>query len=171
MFIHTRVSLALATLILTIAAAHTGIASAATPEENLIAAASSGPAGKLGPWLANAYDEYQNSSNKSSFRSRNALIKVRGGMVGVDLYASDAAGLQRDLAQLGARNVKAKGPLVSAQVPVAALSRLAALPSLKYAMPALATARVASQETWSARATSASAPTPSARRPGWTVPA
>ncbi len=145
MFIHTKVSLALATLILTIAAAHTGIASAATPEEDLIAAASSGPAGKLGPWLANVYDEYQNSSNKNAFRSRNALIKVRGGMVGVDLYASDAAGLQRGLAQLGARNVKAKGPLVSAQVPVAALARLAALPSLQFAMPALATARVASQ--------------------------
>ena len=38
MITHAKVSLALATLILTIAAAHTGIASAATPEEDLIAA-------------------------------------------------------------------------------------------------------------------------------------
>jgi hypothetical protein len=62
MFIHTKVSVALATFILTIAAAHTAIASAATPEENLIAAASSGPAGKLGPWLANVYDKYLRSA-------------------------------------------------------------------------------------------------------------
>ena len=66
-------------------------------------------------------------------------------MVGVDLYANDAAGLQRSLAQLGARNVKTHGPLVSAQVPVGALGQLAALPTLRFAMPALAKVRVASQ--------------------------
>ncbi len=66
-------------------------------------------------------------------------------MVGVDLYANDAAGLQRSLAQLGARNVKVHGPLVSAQVPVSALGQLAALPTLRFAIPALAKVRVASQ--------------------------
>jgi hypothetical protein len=122
-----------------------GTAAAATPEENLIAAASSGTAAKLGPWLANLHEEYRNSSAKRTFRSRNSAIKVRGGMVGVDLYANDAAGLQRSLAQLGATNVKAHGPLVSAQVPVSALGTLAALPALRFAIPALAKVRVASQ--------------------------
>ena len=66
-------------------------------------------------------------------------------MIGIDLYANDAAGLRRSLEQLGARNVKAHGPLVSAQVPVSALGQLAALPTLRFAMPALAKVRVASQ--------------------------
>jgi hypothetical protein len=36
-----------------------GVAAGATPEEDLIAAASSGVAGKLGPWLASVHQEYQ----------------------------------------------------------------------------------------------------------------
>ena len=124
---------------------HLGTAVAATPEEDLIAAGSSATAAKLGPWLANVHEEYQNSSNKRAFRSRNSAIRMQGGMVGVDLYANDAAGLQRSLAQLGARNVKMHGPLVSAQVPVSALGQLAALPTLRFAIPALAKVRVASQ--------------------------
>jgi hypothetical protein len=122
-----------------------GAASGATPEEDMIAAASSGPAAKLGPWLANVHDEFQSSSNKRAFRSRNPALRVQDGMIGVDLYANDAAGLQRSLAQLGARNIKSHGPLVSAQVPVRALGQLAALPTLRFAMPALAKVRVASQ--------------------------
>jgi hypothetical protein len=122
-----------------------GSALAATPEEDLIAAGSSGVAAKLGPWLANVYDEYQSSSNKGAFRSRNAAVRVQGGLIGVDLYANDAAGLQRSLATLGARNVKSHGPLVSARVPVGALGRLAALPALRFAIPSLAEVRVASQ--------------------------
>ncbi len=122
-----------------------GAAAAATPEEDLIAAAGSGVAAKLGPWLANVHEEYQGSANKRAFRSRNPAVRVQDGMVGVDLYANDAAGLQRSLAQLGARNVKARGPLVSTRVPVSALGQLAALPSLRFAMPALAKVQVASQ--------------------------
>ncbi|HKU15482.1 MAG TPA: S8 family serine peptidase [Steroidobacteraceae bacterium] len=132
-----------ATLVTGILAA--GAAAGASAEEDFIAAASSGPSAKLGPWLANVAAEYQNSSNKRAFRSSNSTLKVRDGMVGVDLYANDAAGLQRSLAQLGARNIKSHGPLVSAQVPVSALNGLAALPSLRYAMPSLAKVQVASQ--------------------------
>jgi hypothetical protein len=122
-----------------------GTAVAATPEENLIAAGSNAAAAKLGPWLTNVHEEYQNSSNKRAFRSRNSLVRMQGGLVGVDLYANDAAGLQRSLALLGARNVKSRGPLVSAQVPVGALGQLAALPTLRFAIPSLAKVRVASQ--------------------------
>jgi hypothetical protein len=122
-----------------------GTAVAATPEENLIAAGSNAAAAKLGPWLSNVHEEYQNSSNKRAFRSRNSLVRMQGGLVGVDLYANDAAGLQRSLALLGARNVKSRGPLVSAQVPVGALGQLAALPTLRFAIPSLAKVRVASQ--------------------------
>src|ERR1044071_1164315 len=138
----TSVALA-ATLLTTILG--TGTAQAATAEQDLIAAGSSGVAAKLGPWLTNVHQEYQNSSNKRAFRSRNAAMRVQGGLIGVDLYANDAASLQRSLATLGARNVKSHGPLVSAQVPVSALGQLAALPALRFAIPSLARVRVASQ--------------------------
>jgi subtilase family protein len=138
----TSVALA-ATLLTTILG--TGTAQAATAEQDLIAAGSSGVAAKLGPWLTNVHEEYQRSSNKSAFRSRNSAIRVQGGLIGVDLYANDAASLQRSLTTLGARNVKSHGPLVSAQVPVSALGRLAALPALRFAIPSLAQVRVASQ--------------------------
>ena len=122
-----------------------GAASGATPEEDMIAAASSGPGAKLGPWLTNVHEEFQRSSNKRAFHSRNPALRVEGGMIGVDLYANDAASLRRSLEQLGARNLKSHGPLVSAQVPVSALGQLAALPTLRFAMPALAKVQVASQ--------------------------
>jgi hypothetical protein len=122
-----------------------GAAAAATPEENLIAAGSSGVATKLGPWLANVHEEYQGSSNKRAFRSRNSAMRVQGGLISLDLYANDGASLQRSLTALGARNIKSHGPLVSAQVPVSALGQLAALPALRFAIPSLAKVRVASQ--------------------------
>jgi hypothetical protein len=122
-----------------------GTASAATAEEDMIAAASSGNGAKLGPWLTNLQQEYQNSSDKRAFRSRNPALRVQNGMIGVDLYANDATGLRRSLEQLGARNIKTHGPLVSAQVPVGSLAQLGASPSLRFAMPALARVRVASQ--------------------------
>lgn len=144
MQVRTRRSVALAAALLT-GIVNGGAALAATPEQDLLAAASSGPAQKLGPWLANVYEEYQKSSNKRAFQTGNSMLKLSGGKVGVDLYASDAASLQRSLAALGATNVTSRGSLVAAQVPVSALGQLAALPSLTFAMPALAKARVASQ--------------------------
>jgi hypothetical protein len=122
-----------------------GAALGASPEEDLIAAGGGGVAAKLGPWLANVHDEYQGSSNKRAFRSGNSLVRVQGGLISMDLYANDAAGLQRSLSQLGARNIKARGPLISAQVPVSALGQLSASPALRFAIPALGKVRVASQ--------------------------
>jgi hypothetical protein len=144
MHARTAISVAFAATLLT-GIFNPGSALAATPEEDLIAAGSSGVTAKLGPWLANVHEEYQSSSNKRSFRSRNSAIRVRDGFIGVDLYANDAPGLQRSLAALGARNVKSHGPLLSAQVPVRALGQLAALPALRFAIPSLARVRVASQ--------------------------
>jgi hypothetical protein len=137
MYVRTGRGAALAAvLVICILGANT--AGAATPEEDLIAAASSGASAKLGPWLANLDEEYQQSSDKRAFRTRNPMLRIQNGKTAMDLYASDAADLRRDLAQLGATNVRTKGPLVTAQVPVSALSRLAALPSLQFAMPAIA---------------------------------
>jgi subtilisin family serine protease len=116
-----------------------------TPEEALVAPVKNGPLHKLGAWLANLSDEYQRASNKKAFKTRNPALRVSGNKVGIDLYASDAISLRSSLAALGATHIKAKGPLISAQVPLGALPKLAALESLKFASPALAATDVASQ--------------------------
>jgi len=127
-----------------LAAAQVVTASTA-PEQALVDTAKNGPMKKLGPWLANLYDEFQQSNNKKDFQTSNPAIKLHGGKVGIDLFANDAAALQKSLAALGATNVKAKGPLVSAQVPVSALGSLAALSSLKFGSPAMSQPQAASQ--------------------------
>jgi hypothetical protein len=126
--------------------ARTAPAQSQSPEEALLAAAKNGPMQKLGPWLANLAEEFRQAPNKATFETRNPVLKVRGGRVAVDLYASDAAALQAALATLGATNVRAQGPLVSALVPVSALAELAALPSLAYGEPVLATVRRAATQ-------------------------
>jgi hypothetical protein len=121
------------------------LAQPTSPEETLLASAKSGPMQKLGPWLGNLSEEFGRASNKPGFQTRNPVLKVQSGRVAVDLYANDPAALQAALVTLGAINVRAQGPLVSAQVPVGALAELAALPSLEYGEPVLAAVRLASQ--------------------------
>jgi hypothetical protein len=122
-------------------------AAQASPEEAMLASVKNGPLAKLGPWLGNLYDEFRQSRNPDTFESRNPIVKVRGGRVAVNLYAADAAALPGQLAALGATDITAQGPLVSAKVPVRALGDLAALPSLAFAEPVLAQVRAASQGT------------------------
>jgi hypothetical protein len=100
---------------------------------------------KIGPWLANLYDEFRRAPNQGQFQTRNPVLKVQGGRVAIDMYANDSAVLLADLAALGAANIRAQGPLVSAHVPVRALADLAALPSLAFGEPVLAVARMSSQ--------------------------
>jgi hypothetical protein len=118
-----------------------------SPEETMLASVKNGPLAKLGPWLANLYDEFRQSPRQDAFETRNPIVKVRDGRVAVNLYAADAAALPAALLALGASDVTAQGPLVSARVPVGALGRLAALPSLAFADPVLAQVRAASQGT------------------------
>jgi len=144
MSVRTRIGLILA-IPLFMGAAPLASAAPASPEQELVESAKNGPLQKLGPWLANLYDEFQGSTNKKEFKTRNPVLKVHDNKVNVDLYANDPRSLQRSLASLGATNIKANGPLVSAQVPVGALGDLAALPSLAFGNPVLAKVRLASQ--------------------------
>ncbi len=130
---------------LLIAGAQFATAQATTPEQELLDAVKNGPLQKLGPWLANLADEYQQASDKKEFKTRNPVLRVSGSKIGVDLYANDAVSLRQSLVSLGATKISAQGPLLSAQVPLAALAKVAALPSLKFASPVLATTSVASQ--------------------------
>ncbi|HEX7959809.1 MAG TPA: S8 family serine peptidase [Terriglobales bacterium] len=120
-------------------------ATSSTPEASLVDSVKNGPLQKIGPWLGNLYNEFQQSPNKSAFTTTNPVVKVNGGKVGVDMYANDPASLRSSLASFGAENIKANGPLISAQVPVSALGKLAALSSLEYADAVLAITRAASQ--------------------------
>jgi hypothetical protein len=122
-----------------------GTAGAASPEEDFIKASTDDPLQKLGPWLSNLYADYQGAANKGQFRTHNPALKVTSGRVGVDLYATDAAALRSDLVALGATNIRAHGPLISASVPVSQLAALAGRPSLQFGNPVLAQARAVSQ--------------------------
>lgn len=101
------------------------------------------PNAKLGSWLDNLAQEYREASGKGvaakDFRSTNKALRVARGSVGLDAMATDGAALARSLKKLGATNVVARGPLVTARVPVGALEKLALDPALRYARPALAT--------------------------------
>jgi Subtilase family len=102
-----------------------------------------GPHAKIGAWLGNLYEEYRVAAGKGvtakAFKTANPALRVSKGMVGIDAYATDAAALTKSLHALGATKIKARGPLVSAQVPVKALGQIAALSSLRSARPVLAT--------------------------------
>jgi hypothetical protein len=132
-------------LLVTFGSAHAALAQSSSPEETLLASVKDGPMQKLGPWLANLNEEFQRSPDKDGFQTRNPVLKVQAGRVAVEMYANDPAALQAALTALGAVNVRAQGPLVSAQVPVAALADLAALPSLEFGEPVLAAVRATTQ--------------------------
>jgi hypothetical protein len=133
-------------LLVTLGSLQAVLAQTRSAEESLLTSVKNGPMQKLGPWLANLYDEFRQAPNNATFETRNPVLKVRGGRVAVDLYANDPAALQAALGTLGATNVRAEGPLVSALVPVRALGDLAALPSLAFGDAALAVVRRAASQ-------------------------
>jgi subtilisin family serine protease len=98
---------------------------------------------KLGPWLDNLFEEYLAVRGKEiagqQFRSSSKTLRVSNGMIAIDAVASDGAGLARSLRSMGATDIRAKGPLISARVPVSALGRLAGDGALAYARPVMAT--------------------------------
>lgn len=116
-----------------------------TPDapDELLSAVKNGPYAKIGPWLGNLYEEYREANGRRAadkpFRTRNPMLRVSNGAVGIDAHAIDAAALVNALQTLGATKITARGPLVSAQVPVSSLGQIAALTSLSSARPVLAT--------------------------------
>jgi hypothetical protein len=100
------------------------------------------PNAKLGPWLDNLYQEYQQAKARGvtdkNFRSANKALRVTRATVGLDALATNGAALATSLKAMGATNVRTQGPLVSARVPVSALGKLAADPALRYARAPLA---------------------------------
>jgi hypothetical protein len=120
------------------------VLAAPTPDDPaaVLAETKQSPNAKLGPWLDNLYQEYQEAKGKGvadkDFRSTNKALRVTRATVGLDAVATDGAALARSLKAMGATNVRNQGPLVSARVPVSALGKLAADPALRYARAPLA---------------------------------
>src|SRR4029079_12150157 len=78
-----------------------------SPEQTLLAQVKGHPLAKLGPWLVNLYEEYQQFASaggrsRAAFKSRNPAIKVRDGFVAIEGAANDAVALTRTLTAIGA---------------------------------------------------------------------
>ena len=113
-------------------------------EQELLAQVKQHPLAKLGPWLINLSDEYQQfarsgGQDRSAFKSRNPALRVRNGEVAIEGVANDPAALKLTLAAIGATNIHGGGILFSARVPVDGLERLGKDPSLRSADAVLAT--------------------------------
>jgi len=97
---------------------------------------------KVAPELITLHDEYSSylASGKSGvFQSTNSLVQVIDDRVVIDAVASgDATVLKADLESLGMQRAIAFGRVVSGQLPILAISRMATLPSLNFARAASA---------------------------------
>jgi hypothetical protein len=107
-----------------------------------LAAVKQSPNAKIGPWLDNLFREYREAKGKGvadkQFRTKIQGVHVVAGKVSVEMYAKNGAALRKTLAVLDATHIMRVGSLVSARVPVPALGKLAADPSLAFAHAALA---------------------------------
>jgi len=116
-------------------------------EQDLLTKVKQHPLAKLGPWLINLYEEYQEfarssgGQGRSAFKSRNPALSVRNGEIAIEGVANDPAAFKRTLAAIGATNIHGGGILFSARVPVDSLERLAKDPALRSAEPVLAARR------------------------------
>jgi len=132
---------ALGAVALSLAAPWVGAAPAPEDPDAGVAQGASSHA-RIGPWLGNLYDEFRAARAagvaESAFRSSQRGLRAAGGRVAILAMANDAPALLSSLRAAGATQVRARGPIVSARVPVAALGRLEADPALAYARPAMA---------------------------------
>jgi Subtilase family len=105
-----------------------------------------GPLTKVDHALAAVYDEYDSYRARGGgveFTPSNPLLRVSAGRVVVDAVASgDVHALQADLEVLGMQGAVAFGRIVSGQLPISAIERMASLASLQFARPAYATTNV-----------------------------
>ncbi len=83
-----------------------------SPEQALLASVKQHPLAKLGPWLINLDDEYQQyarspsgANGRSGFKSSNPALDVRNGAVAIEGVANDPAAFRGTLAAVGATNL------------------------------------------------------------------
>src|SRR5262245_5964437 len=99
-------------------------------EQELLATVKQHRLAKLGPWLINLYEEYQESASSpggqvpAAFKSRNPALNVRNGDIAIEGVVNDPVAFARTLTEIGATDVHGGGILFSARVPVNRLERL-----------------------------------------------
>jgi hypothetical protein len=117
---------------------------AVAPEEELLAQVKQHPLAKIGPWLINLHEEYQQFARsapgqaRSAFGSRNPLLKVQNGEIAIEGVVNDPDAFMRTLVAIGATSIRGGGILFSARVPVDSLERLGRDQALRSAEPVLA---------------------------------
>jgi hypothetical protein len=98
-------------------------------------------ASKLAPELIALHEEYSlhvASKSETPFRSANTLLQIVEGRVVIDAVAAgEASALQADLVALGVQNSATFGRMVSGQLPISSIPKLARLSSLNFARPAV----------------------------------
>ena len=120
---------------------------ARSPERQLLDSVKQHPLARLGPWLTNLHEEYEQFArgkgrvNRSNFRTRNPALHVRNGRVAIEGVANDPAALKDTLKAIGATHVRGGGILFSARVPINGLARLGSDPALRSATPVMAVTR------------------------------
>ena len=114
---------------------------------SLIAGCTSGPSqtatvgsersSKIAPELIRLYNEYSahlTSPRARPFQPSSPLVRFIDGRVVIDAVATgDVDALKSDLLSLGMQDAVAFGRIVSGQLPVSSIPKLAALTSLKFA--------------------------------------
>ena len=100
---------------------------------------------KIAPELVALYDEYSaylSAKKPGAFRSFHFPGRIIDDRVLIDAVASGKADLLRsELTEVGMRHAVAFGRIVSGELPIAAIPKLAGLPDLKFARSAGAAAR------------------------------
>jgi hypothetical protein len=158
--VKTRMPTALLSALLAVSLAGTALfaaprgssSSSATmsPEQKLLSQVKEHPLAKLGPWLINLYEEYEQFASarpgkgkkaRSTFETKNPLLRVQNGFVAIEGVAADVRALRDVLAAIGAQDVRGD-ILFSARVPVRELARLGTDPALRSAAPVMARTRV-----------------------------
>jgi subtilisin family serine protease len=123
--------------------AHLAGQSAVSAEQQLLATVKQHPLAKLGPWLINLNDEYQQfarsgNASRSAFTTRNPALRVKNGQVAIEGIVNDPVAFRNTLAAVGATNIRGNGILFAARVPVGSLARIGSDPALRSASPAMA---------------------------------
>jgi hypothetical protein len=118
-----------------------GGCAATAPTESPATQLKSERASKMAPELINLHDEYSAhlaSKSKNAFRPSNTLLQIVDERVVIDAVAAgETSTLQADLVALGMQNSVTFGRMVSGQLPISSLPKLASLSSLNFARPAV----------------------------------
>lgn len=104
------------------------------------------PLGRLGAELAGVYAEYaaHRAAGKAAGAFGAGFLPVQKGRIALEVAGANPAGLVKRLKRLGLKHAARAGYLVSGQLPIQGLPKLAALGGVRFARPAWSLTRIGS---------------------------